>query len=130
MLFEQNNSIEKFLYDKKGILFKVGFHDLNTIEYHYQRLYKKLNEEGIKYIAMQYPTLDINELKNMFEGDKDIIFISNEENFKKALKKGKYEDYFIDKFADDFGFGHCTPKGNRLIAENVADIILKELGIN
>ncbi len=27
-------------------------------------------------------------------------------------------------------FGRATPKGNRLIAENVADAILKELKIN
>ncbi len=76
---------------------------------------------------MQYPILDINELKKMFEGNNNIIFVSNEENFKKALETGKYDDYFIDSFAGDFG--HCTPKGNKLIAENVADAILKELGI-
>jgi len=24
-------------------------------------------------------------------------------------------------------FGHCTPKGNRLLATNIADVILKEV---
>jgi len=76
---------------------------------------------------MQYPTLDINELENMFEGDEDIIFVNNEENFKEALETGKYEDYFIDHMTDTFG--HATPKGNRLIAENVANVILKNMNI-
>jgi len=123
-----NKEIEKFLYDKKGILFKVDSRDLNIIEYHYQQLYKKLNEEGIKYIAMQYPRVNIDKLKNRFKGDEDIIFLSNEKNFKKALESGKYEDYFIDHITETFG--HATFKGNKLIAENVADVVLEELGIN
>ena len=49
--------------------------------------------------------------------------------------------YFIDKFAVEhfngmhkFGgnttFGHATKKGNILIAENLADVILRELDIH
>jgi len=125
-----NEKIEKFLYDKKGILFKVDSYDSNITEYHYQQLYKKLNEDGIRYIAMQYPRVNIDTLKNMFKGDEDVIFVSNEENFNNALKEGSYDDYFIDKFSDEFDFGHCNPKGNKLIAENVANIILKELKID
>ena len=123
-----SEKIEKFLYDKKGILFKVqDVYDSSIIKYHYQQLYKELNKSGIKYIAMQYPTLDINELENMFKGDEDIIFLSNEANFKKVLSESDYWDYFVDNFGKTFG--HATLKGNRLIAENVANIILKELGI-
>jgi len=40
------------------------------------------------------------------------------------LKKISYNDYFTDMFAGDFG--HCTRKGNRLLAENIANVILKE----
>jgi len=124
-----DKEIEKF-YRKNGFLIKVqnDLSHFNMTKYHYQQLYKKLNKRGIKYISMQYPTRDINELEDMFEGDEDIIFISNEENFKKALEKGKYDNYFIDSFAGDFG--HCTLRGNRLIAENAANAILNELGIN
>jgi len=96
----------------------------NITKYHYQQLYNELNKRGIKYIVMQYPILDINELKKMFEGNNNIIFVSNEENFKKALETGRYDDYFIDSFAGDFG--HCTLRGNRLIAENVANAVLEE----
>ena len=35
----------------------------------------------------------------------------------------EYSKYFSDTFANDFG--HCTREGNRLIAENLADTILK-----
>lgn len=99
----------------------------NITKYHYRLLYDMLKEENIKLVVMQYPTRNIHVFKSFFteEQQKDIIFISNKENFEKALTQGKYEDYFIDRFAGDFG--HCTYEGNRLIAENVANAILKEL---
>ena len=84
-------------------------------------MYKILNENGIKLMVMQYPTLDVLELKNIFTKNESIIFISNEENFKGVLENGKYEDYFIDNLRPTFG--HATPKGNRLIAENVANVL-------
>ena len=90
-------------------------------KYHYRLMYDILKERGIKLVIMQYPTLDVDELKDMFDGGEDIIFISNEENFKKALSMGEYEDYFFDNIRPTFG--HATPKGNRLIAENVANVL-------
>jgi len=98
----------------------------NKTKYHYKLLRSVLNDKGIKHIAMQYPRKNINETKSYFNGNEDIIFVSNEENFKKVLKNGKYEDYFIDSFR---GTSHATVLGNRLIAENVANVILKELEI-
>ena len=75
---------------------------------------------------MQYPTLSVEKLKQDLKDspyyDK-IIFISNEENFKQALKTHKSEEIFRDMFAGTFG--HCTEFGNTLIAENVAETILK-----
>jgi tetratricopeptide (TPR) repeat protein len=120
-LFEEN-SVTINLEERK----EYGmFSDIT--KYHYNELYKELDKRDIKYIAMQYPTLDINDLKMMFDGDEELIFVSNKANFEKALSEGDYWDYFIDKFTG--GFGHCTSKGNRLIAENVASFILKELNI-
>jgi hypothetical protein len=55
-----------------------------------------------------------------FEGK--IIFIDNEKIYKDALKKGKFDDYFVDQFAGDFG--HCTDKGYTLMAGHMADSIL------
>lgn len=94
----------------------------------YRGLYKIISEEGIKLLIMQYPMRDVEYLRDMLEGHDDIKFISNEENFKEALKNGEYDDYFTDMFAGDFG--HCTLKGNIMIAEKVADVVLNELEIN
>lgn len=121
-----DEEIEKF-YREKGFSFKIRN---STTSYavtkdHYKQLYNTLNKRGIKLVAMQYPTRNVDELRGMFEGNEDIIFVSNEENFQKALEVGRYEDYFIDRCYNSFG--HGTAKGNRLIAENVADAILKDL---
>lgn len=51
--------------------------------------------------------------------------MDNEKIFKDALKHAKCEEFFIDNFVGDFG--HATPKGNMLIAENVVNVILKVL---
>jgi hypothetical protein len=75
---------------------------------------------------MQYPVRSIEPLKILLKNEdyyNKIIFISNEENFKEALKKYKTEDIFQDMFKGTFG--HCTDLGNTLIAENVAENIEK-----
>ena len=61
----------------------------------------------------------------MFEGEEGIIFVDNEIVFRRELKNAKYEDYFTDIFGGNFG--HCTTKGNRLLVENIANVILKEV---
>ncbi len=97
-----------------------------------QKNYLKLNDmlerRHIKPIYMQYPLRSIDTLKAMLrsvDNFNQIIFIDNKAIFEKALSKGTYDEYFTDRFAGDFG--HCTSKGNRLIAEHVAEIILKYL---
>ena len=112
----------KEFYNEHGYSFDINDDpDFEVTKYHYRLMYKILNENGIKLIVMQYPTLDILELKKIFTKNESIIFISNEENFMEALENGKYEDYFIDNLRPTFG--HATPKGNRLIAENVANVL-------
>ena len=75
---------------------------------------------------MQYPTMDLTDIENMFPRDKDIIFVGNKENFEQALQHGIYGEYFTDRCYGEYGhqFGHGSAKGNRLIAENVANAIL------
>jgi len=99
----------------------------NTIKnYNYILKESQLFNNKIIFIPMQYPTLSIEQLKDDLKDspyyDK-LIFVSNEENFKQALQKYKTEDIFIDMFG--ISFGHCTELGNTLIAENVAETILK-----
>jgi len=66
----------------------------------------------------------IESLKKMLEDRENIVFVDNETVFKEALKQGKYGNCFTDSFGGEFG--HCTPKGNRLLAENIGNIILNE----
>lgn len=93
--------------------------------YNYTICYILNYNNNIKYIAMQYPTLSIESLKNDLTDNpfyNKIIFISNEENFKQVLKDYKTDKIFRDMFCGSFG--HCTDLGNTIIAEKVADTIL------
>ena len=60
----------------------------------------------------------------MWQAKSDIIFVDNEKIFKDAIREFGYHEYFIDASGGDFG--HCTERGNRLLAENIANVILKE----
>jgi hypothetical protein len=55
----------------------------------------------------------------------DIIFVDNGPIFREAVRKFGYDAIFHDKFAGQFG--HCTEKGNRLLAKNIAGAIAEEL---
>jgi len=69
---------------------------------------------------------NIEPLKKIFQGnDKGIIFVDNEKVFKDEVAKYGHQDYFIDLMGGEFG--HCTEKGNRLLAENIAKVILREV---
>ena len=73
---------------------------------------------------MQYPVRQLEPLKEIFEEYDGIIFVDNERIFKEALKKSSRTEYFEDMFGADFG--HCTQKGNCLLAQNIADVIIRE----
>jgi Flp pilus assembly protein TadD/lysophospholipase L1-like esterase len=94
--------------------------------HNYRRLKEILDTRRITLVCVQYPMRGISSLKKIFAGgSRGIIFVDNERIFKDAVKKEGYEAYFIDTFGGDFG--HCTEKGNRLLAENIADTILREI---
>jgi len=95
------------------------------LKHNYLKLKDITEEKRIKLVCMQYPMRSIKPLKELFRGHNDIVFIDNEMLFKNAVKEAGYNDIFTDSFAGDFG--HCTNKGNRLLAENIADVILKEV---
>jgi len=119
------NKVKTFL---ETVDIKVEQSTESVTKYHYNLLYEILHQRDIQLIAMQYPLRKIDRLEEMFDGDEDILFVSNEDNFQEALNIGGYEDYFTDRC---YGrFGHTTEKGNRLIAENVAKVILEELKIS
>jgi tetratricopeptide (TPR) repeat protein len=91
----------------------------------YRKLKEILDKRGIRLVCVQYPMRNVEPLKNIFKQDEGVIFVDNESLFKEAVKKISYKDYFIDMFGGDFG--HCTKKGNRLLARNIADTILREV---
>ncbi len=67
----------------------------------------------------------VETLEKIFAGEPRVLFVDNERLFKEAVTQASYREYFTDMFGGDFG--HCTEKGNRLLAENIASTILKEV---
>ena len=118
-----NNNYNEY---KKYFDIQTNFFVFNTPQItmnNYKNLAKICKQNHIKLIAMQYPLRSLKPLKQMLAEFDEIIFINNEEIFKQALQKYNLEEIFRDRFAGDFG--HCTELGNTLIAENVAETILK-----
>ena len=95
-----------------------------TVE-NYLKLKGILDRSGIKLVCVQYPMRNIAPLKRIFENSKGVIFVDNENLFKEAVKQSSYNEYFRDMANGDTG--HCTEKGNELLAQNIADVILREV---
>jgi hypothetical protein len=100
------------------------------INRHYRLLADILKERNITYLAMQYPTLPVSDLQSHFKtGEKidekyaDIIFISNEENFKVSLEKNSYESLFTDRFQKTWG--HTTYLGHKMISQSAFESVIK-----
>lgn len=72
---------------------------------------------GATFVAMQYPRLDPRQVEVIHAGQ-DVPVVSNVDNFEGALARGRYDDYFVDRFRGYWG--HATREGNRLIAERLA----------
>lgn len=112
------------LYIEKTEASRRGRRSLTTVN-NYRRLKRILDEKGIRLVCVQYPARNMAPLKDIFRKDERVMFVDNEKIFKDALKKGSYKEYFLDMFAGDFG--HATRKGNRLLAGNIARVILKDV---
>lgn len=110
-------------YDQ--IRFNIGVQNnasnINTAHV-YEQMNTYLKNHGIFHVAMQYPILPARALKDIFKKDDVVTFVSNEENFQKALQTHAYSDIFMDNFAGVFG--HTTPMGSHMIASSAADAIL------
>jgi tetratricopeptide (TPR) repeat protein len=91
----------------------------------YRKLKEILDKRGVKLVCAQYPMRNAELLKKIFEEDTGVIFVDNQKVFKDAVDREGYKACFSDMFGGDFG--HCTEKGNRLLAGNIADVILKEV---
>ncbi len=90
----------------------------------YRKLKRILEERKIRLICVQYPMRRLEDLKNFFEGRAEgMIFVDNEKTFKEAVERGSYGQYFTDHFGGDFG--HLTAQGNKLLAANIARVVLE-----
>lgn len=90
---------------------------------HYQELALYLSQHHIRHIVMQYPMLPIAPLQKLLSHVKDIVYVSNEENFKQALQSRAYDALFIDHFTG--AFGHTTALGSQMIATNLIEAVLQ-----
>ncbi len=117
------NELSREYTDKLNNL-RRGYYNPVTIN-NYRKLKQILDKRKIKLVYAQYPMRSIQPLRKIFKDDENIIFVDNEKIFKDAVRKDGYDEYFRDMFGGDFG--HCTQKGNRLLAGNIANAILKEI---
>ena len=92
----------------------------------YRALKAMLDKKKIRLICVQYPMRPVAPLKKVFAGSADhIVFVDNESIFRDAVRENGLNAYFRDMFGGNFG--HCTDKGNRLLGENIAKAILREM---
>ncbi|MBD3264015.1 MAG: tetratricopeptide repeat protein [Candidatus Omnitrophica bacterium] len=113
----------EYYFDKANSL-RMKNYPIYT-RHNYCKVKEILDERGITWVCVQYPMRSLDYLKKFFDSTEGVVFVDNEDIFKEAVKKGGYEDYFDDCFAGDFG--HGTSRGNRLLAENIADTLFKEV---
>ena len=85
-------------------------------------------QHNIRMVVAQYPMHSLQPLLKLFDAAPDIIFVDNEKIFKEAIAREGYETFFSDRFAGDFG--HCTAKGNFLLANNIATAIFSALSLS
>jgi len=91
----------------------------------YKIILNKILNRGIKVIIMQYPLRDIRILRDNLGQRPGVFYLENKENFNEALAKSNYGKYFKDNFA--YNFGHCTREGNKLIAQNLFQLIFNKI---
>lgn len=92
--------------------------------HHYKLMIDILNHHDVKLVAMQYPTLSLDSLKQIItqngaypENLNGVTLVSNEKNFEEALKKNKFDRIFKDRFRGSWG--HTTQLGHDIIADNL-----------
>ena len=96
----------------------------STLMNNYKKIKEILDGHKIKLICVQYPMREVDSLKRLFKDPEPMVFIDNERIFKEAVQTSGYNALFTDAFAGDFG--HCTAKGNTLLAENIKNFILNK----
>lgn len=104
---------------------RMGTEGPSTTALRYRETLHLLRKRGIPLVAVQYPLRPITALRALLGHPDDVVFVDNEQTFREALARKGDRALFSDRFAGDFG--HFTPEGARLVAENVARAILAEM---
>lgn len=126
ILYEEMGKLELAKeYAKKANNTEAQYHNLVLLN-NYRKLKDILDKRKIRLVCVQYPMCNIGPLKKIFQdNEQGIIFVDNEKIFRDAVRKGGSMMYFRDMFGG--AFGHCTDKGNRLLAGKIASVLLKEV---
>jgi tetratricopeptide (TPR) repeat protein len=98
--------------------------------FYYRRVVDRVRARRIPVIAMQYPLLSVESLRKLLDYRDDVTYLENRTNFEAALHGASFRELFEDNFAG--AFGHLSPRGNMLLAENVAREVgrmMSELGL-
>jgi len=109
-------------YHRKADQFRSS-HYTDMTRTNYRKLAQTITSRGIKLVCVQYPVRAVESLKRLVGDGSGVVFVDNEKVFKDALRENNYKDIFTDFFGGDFG--HCTAKGNYILAENIANVIVK-----
>ncbi|MCX5794303.1 MAG: tetratricopeptide repeat protein [Elusimicrobia bacterium] len=91
----------------------------------YLKIKTLLDRRGVALAAVQYPMRSVAPLRDMLAGAPEVTFVDNEDSFRQAVAREGYFALFVDNFGGDFG--HCTRRGNELLASNIADAVLARL---
>lgn len=115
-----------YYYRKANEIRSMSYNPFTQSNFH--KMWQILDDKGISFVCVQYPMRNVELLKQLLTPYSDGVFVDNEDSFKRAIRREGYDAYFEDSFGGEFG--HCTPKGNRLLAENIARAILNKLEIS
>jgi len=94
----------------------------------YHQLQRILRDRGIPLVAVQYPGLPLDVLKQTVDSEREVIFVDNEQTFLQAIKERPVREVYRDLFGGIFG--HMTPYANGLLAKNVARGVLELVADN
>lgn len=119
--------------------------------FHYRAIHEQLQKREVTFVAMAYPRTNEDAIKVIFSGHRerrfkafydalqarypplkvrpqyrDVVFVSNRQNFEQALKREGWDALFEDAFG--VSFGHATTRGHTLIADNLSKTILRLAG--
>jgi lysophospholipase L1-like esterase len=88
----------------------------------YRDVRRILSDRHIPLVAVQYPGLPVDILRNVVERDPRLTIVDNEQTFLQLTKERPARELYRDLFGGIFG--HLTPYANGLLAQNVARGIL------